>query len=192
MGDETIRDRTDLLVNSKIRFLNFLERRLGNRADAEDLLQTAYLKAVAEAGTVRDEEKIVPWFYQLLRNLLIDHYRGTGAAARLDEHLVHETQTSTAIDDEELFREVCRCMTDVIEGLKHDYHEILLRVELRDEPLQHAASELGITPNNASVRLHRAREALRKALQATCGVCTEHGCLNCTCRKNVPGPPHPH
>ncbi len=192
MEDEAIIDRTALLVQSKIRFLTFLEGRLGNRADAEDLLQTAYLKAVAEAGTIRDEEKVVPWFYQLLRNLLVDHYRHRAAAARLENHLANETEKTTAIDDEELFREVCRCVKDMTEALKPEYHAILLRVELQDEPLEGVASELGITPNNASVHLHRARRALREALQATCGACTEHGCLDCTCRQGAHGPSHPH
>ena len=185
--DKPLTDRTEFLVQGKIRFLDFLERRLGNRTDAEDLLQTSYLRAVAEAGTVHYEEKVVAWFYQLLRNLLVDHYRRRGAAARLGEHLAHETETGAPITDEELFREVCRCVNDLIEGLKHEYHEILFRVELQDEPLQQVASELGITANNASVRLHRARESLRKALQATCGVCTEHGCLDCTCRTGGQG-----
>jgi RNA polymerase sigma-70 factor (ECF subfamily) len=31
------------------------------------------------------------------------------------------------------------------------------------------------------VRLHRARQALRNNLEQACGVCTKHGCLNCTC-----------
>jgi RNA polymerase sigma factor (sigma-70 family) len=192
VGDEAITDRTELLVQNKARFLAFLERRLRSLVDAEDLLQTAYLKALAEGQTVRDEEKIVPWFYQLLRNLLVDHYRRRGATARLEEHLTHETETTAVIDDEELFREVCRCVKDVSEALKDEYREILLRVELGDEPLPEVASDLGITPNNASVRLHRARRALRTGLQETCGVCTEHGCLDCTCRKSAHGPSHPH
>jgi RNA polymerase sigma factor (sigma-70 family) len=192
VSDETVTARTDVLVQSKVRFLAFLERRLGSRADAEDLLQTAYLRALSAADTVRDEEKVIPWFYQLLRNLVVDHYRRRGATARLQEHLAHETETTAAIDDEELFREVCRCVKDVSEALKDEYREILLRVELGDEPLPEVASDLGITPNNASVRLHRARRALRTGLQETCGVCTEHGCLDCTCRKSAHGPSHPH
>lgn len=192
VGDEAVTGHTDLLIQNKVRFLTFLERRLGSRADAEDLLQTAYLRALAQAGNIRNEEKIIPWFYQLLRNLLVDHYRHRAAAARFEEHLAHETETTAVIDDEELFREVCRCVKDVSEALKGEYREILLRVELGDEPLQQVASDLGITPNNASVRLHRARRALRETLQATCGVCTEHGCLDCTCRKGTHGPPSPH
>ncbi len=183
MGSKAITERIDLLVQSKTRFLNFLERRLGSRADAEDLLQTAYLKAFAEAGTIRNEEKVVPWFYQLLRNLLVDHYRRRTAHSRLEEHLAREAETKTEIGEEELLREVCGCVTEVAEALKPEYREILLRVELQDDPLEGVASELGITPNNASVRLHRARRALREALQVTCGVCTEHGCLDCTCRQ---------
>jgi RNA polymerase sigma-70 factor (ECF subfamily) len=166
VSDEAVTARTDVLVQSKSRFLTFLEGRLGNRADAEDLLQTAYVRAVADGGTLRDEEKVVPWFYQLLRNLLADHYR-------------HRA-------------EVCRCVNNVTEALKPEYHEMLLRVELQDESLEGVASKLGITPNNASVRLHRARRALREALQATCGACTEHGCLDCTCRQGAHGPSHPH
>ena len=189
MGDETSTDRTELLVQSKSRFLTFLERRLGSRADAGDLLQTAYARAVAEAGTIRDEEKVVPWFYQLLRNLLVDHYRHQAATARLAERLARETEM-TAVIEKELFREVCRCVKDVTEALRPEYHEMLLRVELQDESLEGVASKLGITPNNASVRLHRARRALREALQATCGACTEHGCLDCTCRQGTNRPPH--
>ncbi len=52
MGDESITNRTELLVQSKSRFLTFLEGRLGNRVDAEDLLQTAYARAVAEGGSL--------------------------------------------------------------------------------------------------------------------------------------------
>ena len=149
--------------------------------------------AVAEAGTVRDDEKIVPWFYQLLRNLLVDHYRHRAATGRMEERLVRETET-TAVIEKELFREVCRCVRDVTEALKPAYHEILLRVELQDESLEGVATDLGITVNNASVRLHRARRALHEGLRATCGVCAEHGCLDCTCRKSGKGHglSHPH
>jgi RNA polymerase sigma factor (sigma-70 family) len=191
VDDEAITDRTELLVQSKSEFLTFLEGRLGNRADAEDLLQTAYARAVSEGWTLRDKEKVVPWFYQLLRNLLVDHYRHRAATGRLTERLGHETETAAVIE-KELFREVCRCVNDVTEALKPEYREMLSRVELRDEPLQQVASELGITPNNASVRLHRARRALREALQVTCGACTEHGCLDCTCHQGTYGSSHRH
>ena len=181
MDEQGIADRIDLLVQSKRRFLAFLEQRLGSRTDAEDLLQTAYLRAFTAANTLRHEEKVVSWFYRVLRNLLIDQYRKRAAVNRLEEGLAGEREAEPAID-EELFREVCRCVKDLAEALKPEYREVLLRVELQDQPLQQVARDLGVTVNNASVRVHRARRALREALQAACGVCTEHGCLDCTCR----------
>lgn len=69
--DATRANRVGLQVQSKARFPQFLERRLGSRADAEDLLQTAFLKLVARENSLRDEEELIPWFYQLLRNLAL-------------------------------------------------------------------------------------------------------------------------
>jgi hypothetical protein len=43
------------------------------------------------------------------------------------------------------------------------------------------ASETGMTANNAAVRAHRARQALRRRLAESCGVCAEHGCVDCSC-----------
>ena len=52
------------------------------------------------------------------------------------------------------------------------------------------AEDLGITPNNATVRLHRARKALKRELERSCGTCATHGCLDCGCggsrRSRVP------
>jgi RNA polymerase sigma-70 factor (ECF subfamily) len=72
-------------------------------------------------------------------------------------------------------------MNDLIVTLKPEYAEILRRVDLGESRLDSVAAELGITANNATVRLHRARQALRQRLEQMCGVCAHHGCLNCTC-----------
>ena len=49
------------------------------------------------------------------------------------------------------------------------------------------ADEAGITPGNAGVRLHRAREALRRQLARSCGTCLTHGCLDCGCGNQTDG-----
>ena len=172
-------DRLDVLVRSKGEFLRFLEERLGSRAEAEDLLQTAFLKAITQGTTLRTEEKVVPWFYQLIRNLLVDHYRHRDTVARAMKRVAAETATGL---DEELFGATRACVREVVDTLKPEYAELIRRVDLGEEPLPRVARDIGITPNNASVRLHRARRALRDALRATCGACTEHACLDCTCR----------
>lgn len=182
VSDGAMAHRIDLLVRRKAEFLRFLGRRLGGRADAEDLLQNALLKVVAHETPLRDVEKLVPWFYQILRNLLVDHYRRNAASRRLKDQVAADADTATEID-EELFQATYPCVNEVATTLKPEYAELIRRVELAAEPLHEVARDLGITPNNASVRLYRARQALREGLAAMCGACVEHACLDCSCRK---------
>ncbi|MBI2467838.1 MAG: sigma-70 family RNA polymerase sigma factor [Candidatus Rokubacteria bacterium] len=184
-------DRIAHLGQSRERFRRFLERRLGSRADAEDLLQAAFLKVLAWEDALRDEDRGVPWFYQLLRNLLADHHRERAARARLATRLAAESPTSMTPDDA-LFRAVCACVRDVVGALRPSQAALLRRLEVEELPLRQAAAELGITPSTAAVRRHRARRALLEALRATCGACAEHHCVDCSCRHaprvSPPGP----
>ena len=180
--------RTALLVQSKAQFLAFLARHLGNHTEAEDLLQTAYLKALTASATVRDDEKVIAWFYRVLRNVLVDTHRHQAATERLEARLPREAPGAT-VPDEALFHTVCQCVLDLVHTLKPEYRDILQRVEVEGASLKTVAEACDITPNNASVRLHRARRALRTALMHMCGTCAEHGCLDCTCRR--PASPSP-
>ena len=63
------------LVDNHRRFLSFLTNRVGNRHDAEEILQAAFVRGVERLDTVRDSENVVAWFYRLLRNAVIDYYR---------------------------------------------------------------------------------------------------------------------
>ena len=181
--------RTTFLVQQHARFLAFLERRLGNRAEAEDVLQSAYMKALTEIEDVREDDKVIAWFYRLLRNLLADRQQHHAATVRLRERLLRETPQMIETD-ETLSHTVCQCVLDLTRLLKPEYREVLQRVELEDTSLGGAAQALGITPNNASVRLHRARRALHTLLMQMCGTCAEHGCLDCACPRT--GVPRPH
>jgi RNA polymerase sigma factor (sigma-70 family) len=64
------------LVANHRTFLGFLERRVGDRALAEDILQDAFAKVVARPEQAPTDEALVPWFYRTLRNAAIDQFRG--------------------------------------------------------------------------------------------------------------------
>ncbi len=88
---------------------------------------------------------------------------------------------ATEDPDPALERVVCGCVKGLIGLLSRDHERILRRVELEGADVGLVARELGITAGNARVRLHRARQALRRELERSCGTCAEHGCLDCTC-----------
>lgn len=171
----------ETLLANHTRFLRFLEPRVGSREAAEDVLQGAFVKGLTKAQDIQDGESAVAWFYRLLRNALIDHHRRRAAEKRRLE--VHASGLAEGAEDEALRGTVCECMSELIPLLKPEYAVALRRAELEGASLQTLADELGITPSNAGVRLHRARAALKMKLEETCGTCTEHGCLRCSCRE---------
>ena len=69
------------LVGGHRQFLAFRERRGESIAAAEDILQAAFARGLESGAGVQDE-KVVAWFYRVLRNSVIDHYRQRSASAR--------------------------------------------------------------------------------------------------------------
>jgi RNA polymerase sigma-70 factor (ECF subfamily) len=122
---------------------------------------------------------VIAWFYRLLRNAVVDHYRHQAAKGRALDRVRREAPR--VVDEEDLHRAVCQCVLRLLPTLKPEYSDLLRRVELDGESVASAAKALGITPNNAGVRLHRARAAMSKQLRRSCGACAKHGCLDCTC-----------
>lgn len=169
------------LVDSHRQFLAFLQARVESRAVAEDILQSAFVRGLERGADVRDEESAVAWFYRVLRNAVIDYYRHRAATGRALVGWGKEFVTEEA-PQAELKQEICQCVSGLLETLKPDYQAALRIVDLEEGSLQDLAKEAGITSGNAAVRVHRAREALRKQVRAVCGSCAEHGCLDCHCK----------
>ena len=89
--------------------------------------------------------------------------------------------------DRELEAVACACITALVDTLKPEYGTALRRVDLDGLTVRGFAEETGITPSNAGVRLHRAREALRRQLARSCGTCLTHRCLDCCCGEAATG-----
>lgn len=168
----------DQLVASHRQFLSFLQARVSSRAAAEEILQSAFVRAVEKGGSIQESESAVAWFYRLLRNALVDHYRKNASESRALEGQARE---ATGTFELELRDAVCGCMVTLLPTLKPEYAEMIRRVDLQEKPVAAVAAELEITANNATVRLHRARQALKQRLERSCGTCASHGCLDCTC-----------
>jgi RNA polymerase sigma-70 factor, ECF subfamily len=67
--------RFEQLVQSHLsRLLRFACRRVGNPADAEDVVQEACTRAWAGFGDLRDDELVLPWLYRILRSAMSDFH----------------------------------------------------------------------------------------------------------------------
>ncbi len=168
------------LLEQRARFLNFVERRVDSPAVAEDILQIAFLRAVQQHDKLRQDESVVAWFYRILRNAVIDHYRHQAASGRMLEHWAREMEISVE-PDSATRASVCECILEVLPELKPEYQQALRTVDLEEKSLKEFAEQAVISPTNAGVRVHRARQALKKQVVKACGACARHGCVDCDC-----------
>jgi RNA polymerase sigma-70 factor (ECF subfamily) len=180
VADESLAPLDVLLENHRA-FLRYLERRVGDRELAEDILQDAFIKVMDRPDQAPTDEGLVPWFYRTLRNAAVDRFRRHEAAGRVIEAFARELETHVA-PEPEIEGEICACIGRLATTLKAEYAEALQAIDVQGTPVKAFAEERGLSASNAGVRVFRAREALKKRVIESCGSCAEHGCLNCTCR----------
>lgn len=159
-------------------FVGFARKRLGDPHLAEDVVQESLVKALASARQPTNEEDTVAWFYRILRRSIIDLYRRNDARKRALEQLESEFQSAPTAADE---RVLCQCFKRLLPAVPEQYRDLLQRVDLNGDDPAAVAASLGLTKNNLTVRLHRARKYLREQLTRNCRACSKHGCLDCTC-----------
>lgn len=173
-------DSREQLLDTHRRFLAFLEKRVGDRALAEDILQDAFVRNLDAAAGV-PAEGVVAWFFTVLRNAVIDRYRRDAVRGRRLEAFAREVQRQAG-EETDAEREICACVRRLANTLKPEYADVLEQVDVGGTSLKEYASREGLTANNAAVRAHRARQALKRRVIESCGLCAEHGCVDCTCR----------
>ncbi len=175
------------LVDHRRAFRRFLVRRLGREAEAEDVLHAFFVRALTKGHTIRKEESVVAWLYRCLRSVLADHFR---REARRHENIsayAREHDAGSNAVDRDLRQEICECLHLLLPALRSEYAELIERIDLNGEPRSQVAAALELTSNHLSVRLHRARQALRRALLLACATCPEHGFLECGCELPIRG-----
>jgi RNA polymerase sigma-70 factor (ECF subfamily) len=157
------------------RIRRYLARLVGT-VDAEDLEQDVFEKAQRAIGSFRGDSRALTWLYRVATNVAIDRLR---SAARRAEHedvgadAVADAGASDAVNERSLDGEVDRtrmreCILRVVDGLPPSQRAVILLGELRGLSDRELADALGITLGAAKIRLHRARRALKVALERAC------------------------
>lgn len=173
----------ELLAEGRAKFVAFVLARVGDPELAEDIVQDSLLKAVRSADELRERDRLVPWFYQVLRNAIIDAYRRKDVQRR---HVVQELPEDLTEPSPDDIATLCACFRALLPTLKPEYREVIDLLDLQGRESASVAAALGVSPNNLKVRRHRARQALRQRLEETCRVCAEGHCLDCTCGSAAP------
>jgi RNA polymerase sigma-70 factor (ECF subfamily) len=183
--DHASRDHARLertLITSRKAFLGFLMKRLGNRPDAEDVLQEFCIRVLARRDQLREAERMDAWLYAVLRSTLNDHFRKAGRARRLDSAMALEAKSAVVVEDGvEGMDVLCQCIKGLLGELRPADADLIRRIDIDEIQRAEVAADLGLRPGTLNVRLHRARVALGEALLAHCGPCCRHGFDDCSC-----------
>lgn len=145
--------------------------------DVDDVIQIAALRAMEKADTLNKAGRALPWLYRIHASVAVDLARKRASEQRLKDAVVAEVAREP--DDTE--GELCGCTVAQAKRLRPRYTEILHLVDVEGEPLGDAAQTLGISVGNAGVRLHRARQALRRKMEAHCGITSVREGAGCRC-----------
>ena len=143
---------------------------------ARDLTQAVFLRVSQALDGFRGESSLATWIYRIATNLARDHATSSRAKQQGREHLLAEGESfdhlpdtsRTATDSEYIRREMNACIRGVVTGLPENYRTVLLLVEFEELTNREAADILGVSLETVKIRLHRAREILRKAMQCQC------------------------
>jgi RNA polymerase sigma-70 factor (ECF subfamily) len=177
------------------RLTAFVAQRVDDPADVADLVQTVFLRVHQHIASVADEQRLLPWLFQITRNAIADYYRapvrrreigGDVADGALDlpdeDRIVSEfpapdevaplqlSGSFSASDEEPALRDLAGCVRPLVQLLPLPYREALTLVEFDGVPQVEVASQLGISVSGMKSRVQRGRLMLRDGLVACCDI----------------------
>lgn len=168
------------LTESHQDLYRFLKRKIGNDADARDVLQDFYVKALTRFSDLKDEDRLRGWLSQVLRSTIADHFRDRKRTS--DLLASYAANAELLFGEEELDFVICACLYKMLPTLSPGYADLIWRADLIGEERSAIAEDLGLSEAALRVKLHRARRAMRERLEQTCHTCLEHGYFQCACQ----------
>ena len=164
------------------RVRRFLVRIIGPQ-EAEDLAQIAFAKAAKALPTFRGDAETSTWLYRIAANVASDWLRGRstheakltvplpdamdddGRAAEIGSA---DVESDPSPEQQLSHKEMHECIRSEIGKLPDNLRAVFMLSALGGLTDDEIARTLGISHNNAKVRLHRARQEFKKVIEARC------------------------
>jgi RNA polymerase sigma-70 factor, ECF subfamily len=154
----------DLLVTRHMkRAYSVAYRLLGQREDAEDLVQDAFLAALEKIDTFQAGRSFAPWFYRILVNRGLNS-RKSRSLRRMDALPAEISDVSRSPLRDTERAELRERLTAVLATLPPRQKSIVELFELEGFSSLEIAEVLGLSDGTVRWHLHQARAKLREAL----------------------------
>jgi RNA polymerase sigma-70 factor (ECF subfamily) len=166
-------------------------------AEADDLTQEAFIRALAGFRALKNEAKALPWLYRIATNVSYDRFRqasyklaqrsieageedgeGSSAAASIPDA---EPRLDLAMEQDEM----SLCVQRYVSQLSDQYRAVILLHDTQGLTNPEIAQMLDLSLPTVKIRLHRARKRLREALDRACSFSRDdRGVLICEPKAN--------
>jgi RNA polymerase sigma-70 factor, ECF subfamily len=145
---------------------NFARWLTRDGAEADDLVQETYAKALRGFGSYQAGTNFRAWIYRILRNSFLNSRTGLKTTVAFDEEEHESVTTDSSTPESVLIERANREMVqEALAELPVHFREILLLCEVEEMSYQEIADTLSIPQGTVMSRLSRARKALRGVLQ---------------------------
>lgn len=148
---------------------NLMYRTTGNREEAADLAQDAFLRAYENIKKYKIGKKFYSWLYTIALNIARDHMRGKAREAKF--HIERKANLRMAVDtlefrEEENYYET-QAIYQALAQLPIDYREILILKYKNGWTMRDIAKMFNISVSGAKMRVHRGLDKMRNYLEAS-------------------------
>lgn len=150
-----------------------------NDAEAEDVLQEAYLRGFANLATFRGESALGTWLGRIVINEALGRLRRERPTVELTEKMEAGSVShgevipfpGEQIDPERIMaqRQIHSLLEHAIDDLPDAFRTVLVARVIEEMSVEETAELLGLQPETVKTRLHRARKLVRSALEQQIG-----------------------
>lgn len=171
-GDQNAYGEIVELYKDKVFHLCY--RMLGNRHEAEDMAQEAFIRAYVNIARFNLELKFSTWIYRIATNLCIDRIRkkkpdfyldaevsGTDGLTMYSQVAAHTNLPEDDLESMELQTTIQR----EISRLPEKYRSVIVLKYIEELSLKDISEVLDMPLGTVKTRIHRGREALRRQLR---------------------------
>jgi RNA polymerase sigma-70 factor (ECF subfamily) len=152
----------------------WLVTRLPDPADAEDLLQDIFLKALRKDRLFCELENARAWLFEVTRNTLTDRMRAQKHWVELPEDIPALSEALDAVDT------LADCLPHALKQLAEADRDVIVQCDLHGMSQREYAQTHNLSLAATKARILRARKRLRETLAASCHVrFDEHGKVCC-------------
>jgi len=143
--------------------LNFINKRIKDKDESEDILQDVFVKVLSKIDTLKDSSKLQAWVYQMTRNAIADYFRKknkqNGANSYTEESEENEANA---------MNEAAGWIGYYVDEMPEIYRESLVMYEMKGFSQKEIAEKLGLSYVNVRSRIQRGRQLLKKNLTDCC------------------------